>query len=151
MSPLCHDLSGFILSSLVSIFSLLSSSSCLHITYCHSYRLHMLSLMIHSASLIFSYSFCRPLDLIRYTVITITLPLDVLVSMTHKISYAYGIPHMRAGLTIGYLSLVSLHFVYLLTLSLHYGLCRKTTLRPWNQTFSLTASIWIGICDFVDI
>ena len=47
--------------------------------------------MIHSASLIFSYSCCCSLDLLCYTIITITLSLDVLVSMTHETSYAYDI------------------------------------------------------------
>ena len=49
------------------------------------------------------------------------------------------------GLIIGCLSLVSLNFFYLITLSLHYGPCHKTTLRPWDLMFSLTASTLIGI------
>ena len=53
--------------------------------------------------------------------------------------------HEGMGLIIGCLSLISLHFFYLITLSLHYGLCHKTTLRPWDLTFSLTAFTLIGI------
>ena len=46
---------------------------------------------------------------------------------------AHYILYMRVlGLIIGYLSLVSLHFFHPITLSLHYGPCRKTTLRPWD-------------------
>ena len=49
---------------------------------------------------------------------------------------------------IEYLGLVALHFYHP---SLRYVPCLKTTLRPWNQMSSSTASTWTGVWDLVDI
>ena len=63
----------------------------------------------------------------------------------HVAFYTWG----HGFLIIGYLSLVSFHFYY--PISLHYVLCLKTILRPWDQMSSSTASTLTGIWDLVDI
>ena len=64
---------------------------------------------------------------------SLTLPLFTIELVGSRDYPAHHILHTRVlGLIIGYLSLISFHFFYLITLSLHYGPCRKTTLRPWD-------------------
>ena len=76
-------------------------------------------------------------NFLHYLFIDIIFTLGLLRSMARAIFYTCCISYMRAWvLTIGYLSIVSLHFYHP---SLHYILCLKTTLRPWNQMSSLIA------------
>ena len=64
---------------------------------------------------------------------SLTLPLFAIKLVGSRDYHAhYILPTSVLGLIIGYLSLVSLHFFQPITLSLHYGSCHKTTLRPWD-------------------
>ncbi|RVW91041.1 Pol polyprotein [Vitis vinifera] len=69
--------------------------------------------------------------------------LGTIRSMAHGIYCTCCISYMRAWvLIIGYLSLVSPSFLSPYHPSLHYVPCLKTTLRPWDQISSSTASMW---------
>ena len=75
--------------------------------------------------------------------------LGTIRSMAHGIYCTCCISYMRAWvLIIRYLSLVFLCFYHP---SLRYVPCLKTTLRPWDQISSSTASMWTGVWDSVDI
>ena len=64
---------------------------------------------------------------------SLTLPLfSIEFICSWDYSAHYSLYTRVLGLIIGYLSLVSLHLFYPITLSLHYGPCRKTTLRLWD-------------------
>ncbi|RVW66482.1 hypothetical protein CK203_065090 [Vitis vinifera] len=77
--------------------------------------------------------------------------LGTIGSMAHGIYYTCCISYMRAWvLIIGYLSLVSLRFYHPITLA-YYVPCLKTTLRPWDQISSSTASMWTEVtCSRID-
>ena len=80
-----------------------------------------------------------------------SLSLIVLEFASSQDYYAHYILYMRVlGLITRHLSLVSLHFFHPITLGLHYGPCHKTTLRPWDQTLSLTVFIWAGFNDWLN-
>ena len=69
--------------------------------------------------------FLDPLSLLTHSCST----LDIVRPIAYEIFWILCILHTRAGeLIIRYLSLVFFRFYYLFTLSLHYGLSRKTTL-----------------------
>ena len=68
-----------------------------------------------------------------YYISSLTFSLFAIEFVGSRDYSAHYILYMRVlGLIIGYLSLVSLHFFHPITLSLHYGPCHKTTLRPWD-------------------
>ena len=89
----------------------------------------ILSLMFHSTSLSF-YLSNSLLHSLRHIIITGSSIGCPCVHGSLGFLCIWNSTHEGARLIIGYLSLVFIHLFYLITLSLHYGLCRKTTLRP---------------------
>ena len=55
-----------------------------------------------------------------------------LVHWLTRLFFTLHLIHEGIGFDLGYLSLVSFHFFHSITLSVHYGPCHKTTLRPWD-------------------
>ena len=77
--------------------------------------------------------------------IDIIFTLGILRSMAHEIHYTCCISYRRAWFSNHQVFGPSfLSFLLPYHLSLRYVPCLKTTLRPWDQMSSLTASTWTG-------
>ena len=84
--------------------------------------------------------------------IDIIFTLGILRSMAHGIHYTCCISYMRVWVFYHWVFEPSFPlFLSPYHLGLHYVLCLKTTLRPWDQMSSSTASTWTGVWDLVDI
>ena len=143
MSSPCSDLGRFIISSLV--FSiLLFIFLTLIFTFITLICLLISSLMFHSTSFS-SYLSHHILHFLHHIIIISTSIGCSCVHGSLDFLCMWNFTHEGMGLIIGCLGLFSLHLFYLITLSLHYSPCHKTTLRPWDLMFSLTASTLIGI------
>ena len=145
MSSPCSDLGRFIISS--SVFPYCYLSSRLHtfiFTFIILICLLISSLMFHFTSFS-SYLSHHMLHFLHYIIVISTSIGCSCVHGSLDFLFMWHSTHKGMGLIIGCLSLVSLHFFYFITLSLHYGPCHKTTLRPWDLMISLTTSTLIGI------
>ena len=84
--------------------------------------------------------------------IDIISTLGILKSMAHGTYYTCCISYMRAWFSDHWVFEPSFYsFLLPYHPSLRYVPCLKTTLRPWDQMSSLTASTWTGVWDLVDI
>ena len=104
-----------------------------HVGY--SIFIYFIETHIWFTSLSISIAYCiddLTISLLSY-ISSMTLPLFAIEFIVSQDYSAHYILYTRVlGLIIGYLSLVSLNFFNPITLSLHCGPCRKTTLRPWD-------------------
>ena len=71
------------------------------------------------------------------------------VHSSRDILYMLHFIHEGLGFDLRYLGLVFLHFYCLIT-SLHFFMCLKTTMRPWDQMSSSTIPTWTSVWDLVD-
>ena len=84
--------------------------------------------------------------------INIIFTLGIIRSMAHGIHYTCCISYMRVWVFYHWVFEPSFpSFLSPYHLSLRYVPCLKTTLRPWDQMSSLTASTWTSVWDLVDI
>ena len=91
-------------------------------------------------------------DFLHCLIIIIIATLGILRSMAHEIFYTCCILYMRAWVFDHWVFGPSFpSFLSPYHPSLHYVLCFKTTLRPWDQISSSTNPSLIGAWDLIDI
>ena len=96
--------------------------------------------------------FIDSLNNYHFSCSVVDISLGYLGSMAHELFYTCCILYTRAWVFYYWLFEPSFpSFLLLYHPSLHYVLCLKTTLRPWDQMSFLIALTWTGVWDLVDI